>query len=186
MTWAPALAPGTYWIQIGTLGLNGFQGPLSNPIVPRRPSEDNSRSFNVGTNTWTQNFDGELAFDLPFELEGMSMPSACEPAYELRLFGKCPGLVRVEWANATPGRQQALVFGTGLGLTRIPEAYPCTGTPLGVRGQVRLVDPPGYFNTQEGSGALTGQAGANACGRYLQLVEGGSCRTSNVAQIPLN
>jgi hypothetical protein len=105
--------------------------------------------------------------------------------YSLALSGTCPGTVRVEWSGATPRAQQALVFGVRQGSTTIPGGNPCPGTTLGVAGQVRLVDPPGFFSTgQSGSGAIQGNAGAGVCGSFLQLVEGGTCQTSNVAQIP--
>lgn len=105
--------------------------------------------------------------------------------YSLALSGSCPGTVRVEWSGATPRAQQGLVFGARQGSTTIPGGNPCPGTVLGVAGQVRLVDPPGFFGTgQNGSGSIQGNAGAGACGSFLQLVEGGTCQTSNVAQIP--
>jgi hypothetical protein len=104
--------------------------------------------------------------------------------YRLRLSGSCPGQVQVAWSGGTPNRVQGLVFGQNLGSTTIPNQYPCAGTVLGVSGQVRLVDPPGFFSNQGGSGSINGNAGTAACGRYLQLVEGGTCQTSNVAQIP--
>lgn len=104
--------------------------------------------------------------------------------YRLRVTGSCPGRLTIAWSDATPGAQQGLVFGNNLGSTRIPNAFPCAGTQLGLQGGVQLVDPPGYFGTGSGQGSFNGNAGAAACGHYLQLVEGGSCQTSNVAQIP--
>lgn len=184
MTWAPPLPSGSYWIEIGTEGTLGFPGPLSNPIVPRDPENHNSRAFDVANNIWSQNFDNGLAFDFPFELEGTTSDNGCEPMYAMRLGGSCPGLITVEWSGATPDRTQGLAFGNRIGKTRIPQSYPCTGFVLGLAGQVRLVDPPGFFSTGSGAGQLSGKAAPAACGGYLQLVEGGSCRMSNVARIP--
>lgn len=107
-----------------------------------------------------------------------------EPEYLLTIDGDCPGRLEVAWDNATPNVQQAIVIGNTQGSTTIPNAFPCAGTQLGVAGNVMLVDPPGFFGTQSGSGIIRGNAGSGACGRYLQLVEGGSCNTSNVVQIP--
>ncbi len=105
--------------------------------------------------------------------------------YSLALSGSCPGTVRVQWSGATPQAQQAIVFGARPGSTTIPNGNPCAGTLLGLAGQVRMVDPPGFFGTgQSGSGSLQGNASSGACGGVLQLVEGGSCNTSNVAAIP--
>jgi len=101
------------------------------------------------------------------------------PQYTLRLSGNCPGTITVSWSNATPSRQQGIVFGANQGSTTIPNG-PCQGTILGVQGSVRLVNTIG---TGSGSGSVNGQAGTAACGHFLQLVESGSCNTSNVAQI---
>lgn len=104
--------------------------------------------------------------------------------YRLRVSGTCPGRVTVEWSGGTPNNQQGLVFGANQGNTVIPTNQPCSGTVLGVSGQVRLVDPPGLFGNQGGAGSISGSAGTAACNGYLQLVEGGTCQTSNVAQLP--
>lgn len=101
----------------------------------------------------------------------------------LQITGRCPGRLTVEWRGATPGRSAALIVGAVREPFTIPSG-PCGGTVLGISGQVRLVDPPGLFSTGDGSGTITGTAGSSACGRYLQLIEGGSCATSNVAPIP--
>lgn len=100
--------------------------------------------------------------------------------YALRVGGECPGRVTVDWAGATPNVQQGIVFGANEGNTMIPNG-PCQGTMLGVAGSVRLVRT---VSTGSGSGSTGGQAGTAACGHKLQLVEAGSCNTSNVATIP--
>lgn len=101
-------------------------------------------------------------------------------AYRLNVSGQCPGTVEVRWSGATPGVQQGLVFGANQGQTTIPGGA-CQGTVLGLQGQVRLVNT---FGTGNGSGAVSGRVGTGACGGFLQLVEAGSCNTSNVARIP--
>lgn len=100
--------------------------------------------------------------------------------YTLDVTGTCPGTVTVAWSNAQPNTQQGIVFGNNLGSTTIPNG-PCQGTVLGISGSVRLVNTIGSGN---GSGSVNGQAGSGACGGYLQLVQGGSCETSNPDQIP--
>jgi hypothetical protein len=120
-------------------------------------------------------------------LAGSSVTIAYNGATGYRLFvgGSCPGQVTVRWSGADPNAQQALVLGSNTGSFRIPNGFPCSGTTLGIAGGVRLVDPPGYFSTgSNGEGQFSGNAGTSACGRYLQLVQGGSCATSNVRQIP--
>lgn len=101
--------------------------------------------------------------------------------YALSVDGSCPGNLTVAWSGAGRG-QQGLVIGNREGSTTIPGG-PCSGTVLGVQGQVRLVTPPGIFRTRGGNGSISGHAGQGACGKYLQLVKGGTCNTSNVVQI---
>lgn len=100
--------------------------------------------------------------------------------YRLSVSGTCPGTVTVQWSGATPSVQQGIVFGQNQGTTIIPGG-PCAGTQLGVQGGVQLVNTIG---TGGGSGSVNGNAGTAACGHYLQLVEVGSCNTSNVDNIP--
>jgi len=112
--------------------------------------------------------------------DGLAAVTGGGGRYTLRLSGRCPGTLTVSWNNATPSRQQGIVFGNNQGTTTIPTGA-CAGTQLGVQGSVRLVNTVG---TGSGSGSVNGQAGTAACGHYLQLVESGSCNTSNVARIP--
>ncbi len=100
--------------------------------------------------------------------------------YGLSVRGQCPGALTVSWSGATPSRQQGIVFGNSTGSTMIPNGA-CAGTQLGIQGGVQLVNTIG---TGSGGGSVNGNAGTFACGHYLQLVEAGSCNTSNVAQIP--
>lgn len=101
----------------------------------------------------------------------------------VRMFQGCPGGITIYWTGAGSSGRQALVIGDEPGATTIPEGLPCTGTVLGVRGRVRLVSPPGFFDVQGGQGMMSGNATPAACGRYLQLVKGGNCETSNIAII---
>lgn len=102
--------------------------------------------------------------------------------YTLTITGTCPGQVTISWSGATPNAQQALLFATSQGNFVIPTGRPCAGTQLGLSAnQLRVVTPPGTFSTGNGSGSISGNAGAQACGGFLQLIQGGSCTTSNVA-----
>ncbi len=103
-----------------------------------------------------------------------------EGGYLCSVSGQCPGTVTVRWDGATPNRQQGIVFGNNQGQTTIPSGV-CQGTSLGISGSVRLVN---IIGTGGGSGSVNGRAGTAACGHYLQLVESGTCNTSNVARIP--
>ncbi len=99
--------------------------------------------------------------------------------YQLEVTGECPGTLTVSWSGATPSRQQGLVLGDRIGSTTIPRG-PCRGTVLGLQGRVQLIRT---LPTGSGSGSVNGTANA-FCGRQLQLVESGSCNTSNVVAIP--
>jgi hypothetical protein len=102
----------------------------------------------------------------------------------LQADGTCPGTVTVEWDGATPNRQAGLVFSARQGSFTI-SGGPCDGTQLGLgTNQLQLVRTLSTGAT--GSGRLSGNAGAGACGGFLQLVvaDGSPCTTSNVAQIP--
>ncbi|MCC6908743.1 MAG: hypothetical protein IT430_12435 [Phycisphaerales bacterium] len=112
--------------------------------------------------------------------DGLAAVTGGAGRYTLRISGACPGTLTLSWNNATPSVQQGIVFGQNQGSTIIPGG-PCAGTMLGVQGSVQLVNTVG---TGSGSGSVNGRAGTAACGHYLQLVEAGSCNTSNVAQIP--
>jgi len=102
--------------------------------------------------------------------------------YTCSLDGQCPGTVRVAWSNAPANTQQGIVFARNTGNFTIPGG-PCQGTQLGLgTNQLQLVNTIGTGN---GSGAVNGQAGAGACGGYVQLVAIGTpCQTSNVVQLP--
>lgn len=102
--------------------------------------------------------------------------------YTCTVTGSCPGTVNVAWENATPNRQQGIVFASNTGSFSIPSG-PCQGTVLGLGSRnLRLVNTVGTGN---GSGSVNGQAGSGACGGYLQLVTvANPCVTSTVDQIP--
>lgn len=96
----------------------------------------------------------------------------------------CPGPITVSWTGSPGSGQQALVVGNNLGSTTIPNNQPCSGTLLGVSGGVQMVSPPGLFSNQGGAGSINGNVNsAGVCGRYLQLVKGGTCDVSDVEPI---
>lgn len=104
----------------------------------------------------------------------------CGGGYTLNVTGSCPGSVNVAWSGAQPSVQQGIVFGNNLGTTIIPTG-PCQGTSLGISGSVQLIQT---ISTGNGGGSINGNANQGACGHYLQLVQAGSCQTSNPDQIP--
>ncbi|HMV65674.1 MAG TPA: thrombospondin type 3 repeat-containing protein [Myxococcota bacterium] len=94
--------------------------------------------------------------------------------------GACPGPIAFSASGLTPGGPIAVISATGLGGLQIP-AGPCAGFPTGLDTSAQLVKTV----TANMSGEIAAQptAPAFACGRYVQLVDMATCRTTNVAQI---
>ncbi len=133
-----------------------------------------SRIVMDSTNNGGSQIEGNTAWD---NIEVIAGP----PSLSLSVTGTCPGTVTVAWNNATPNTQLAIVFGQNQGSTIIPGG-PCAGTQLGLQNGVQLIRTVG--SGANGNGSVNGAAGTAACGHFLQLVEVGSCDTSNVDQIP--
>lgn len=107
--------------------------------------------------------------------------AACMGDYTFTLTGTCPGRLTLEWSGATPDHVQGFIWGTDQGHLLLRRG-PCAGTVLGLgRGDwIYLVK---VLGTGSGSGVVHANAG-NYCGGYVQLIEGGTCRTSNVEPVP--
>lgn len=105
----------------------------------------------------------------------------------ISLQGSCPGTMRLSWSGAPAGRPAGIAIATGQGNFTIPGGA-CAGTQTGLNNTLSLLTPPGVFNTgPNGSGSFSGNAGPNACGRFIQMLVVGPgappCGTSNVLQI---
>lgn len=100
--------------------------------------------------------------------------------YTLTVTGQCPGLVTIEWSGATPNHRQGTVIARQRGSTTIPSGG-CQGTVLGLQQSVWLTH---VFGTDKGFGTHSGWMAAGYCRWFIQLVEGATCHTSNVAQLP--
>lgn len=103
-------------------------------------------------------------------------------SFGLDVDATCPagGAATVRWRNGTPGGTVALIRATGTGSFTIP-AGGCSGTQLGLQGNVSLVGT--YASSPAGSGNLAFNLPAGACGRYLQAVDLNTCATSGVFMI---
>ncbi len=101
--------------------------------------------------------------------------------YTVTVSGVCPGRITLEWSVATPHRWQGILTSRYRGQWRIPVGQ-CRGTVLGLDERVTLMK---IIPTGEGSGSVsaTGSFGGT-CRADVQLVEGVSCNTSNVALLP--
>ncbi len=113
--------------------------------------------------------------DIP--MPGFNGATARASEYTVAVSGVCPGRITLEWSGATPHRRQGIVFSRYQGQSVIPEGA-CKGTTLGI-SQPTLVR---VIGTDGGSGALN--VLTQLCAGYVQLVESGTCRTSNVARVP--
>ena len=97
--------------------------------------------------------------------------------------GACPGTVTVDFRGATPNSTLGLLFALSPGNASVPNNQPCAGTQLGLsNNRLQLVTT--FPSGPDGQGQRSGRAGVSACGGFLQIIEAGSCTTSNVDQIP--
>jgi len=96
--------------------------------------------------------------------------------FDITLTGPCPGQKTLAWTGAGSG-QMGIVIGNAQGNTTIPFG-PCQGTVLGIRGSLLLYN---IIGTQGGAGQVSGTVGNNACDKFVQCINTGSCDTSNVA-----
>lgn len=98
--------------------------------------------------------------------------------------GTCPGggPIEVSWSGATPNGQVALLFALSQGSFVIPPGNPCAGTQLGLSGNQLQVGFQGSAGA-DGSRTVDSNAGAGACGGFLQLLDISTCGLSNVVQI---
>ncbi len=102
--------------------------------------------------------------------------------FTLTASGVCPGLVTVEWENATPNSTVALIFAKNTGNFVIPFG-PCQGTVLGLGSQsIRLVNT--FPSGANGSGTRSGQSQSGACHGFMQMHDLPNCRLTNVVQHP--
>jgi hypothetical protein len=94
--------------------------------------------------------------------------------------GACPGPIAFSASGLTPGRQVAVIASTGTGGLTIPVGT-CAGFPTGLDANARLIT----FVNADANGEIAAMptAPAYACGRYVQLVDMATCRTTNVAQV---
>ena len=159
-----------YWVMIYTSDPNGAtwgaaSDPLDGTIAPTGAELDTGCVFfgNGTPQAWTI-----------FASEGGGGPT-------IRVGGSCPGTVTVDYSGFTPSTTVGVIYANSTGSFVIPGG-PCAGTQLGLSSSgLQLVNT---FNSGSGSGQVQGQAGVGACGGFLQLIEAGSCATSNVGQIP--
>ena len=133
-----------------------------------------------GTPTGFRFFAGGSSAGNAVGWDNMSIAPASEDL-SISVSGTCPGRVDVSYENATPDTTLALLFAANTGNVVIPNG-PCAGTQLGLgANQLQVVR---QFNSGNGSGQTGGNVPGRACGGFLQMIEAGSCATSNVAQLP--
>jgi len=129
---------------------------------------------------------GINVFGVDYDIMGLMQGTSGGGGFSLSVTmpNGCPGPITVGWSGSPGNGQQALVLGNQQGTFTIPGQQPCPGTILDIQGGIQLVDPPGFFDNGGGSGSLNGNVrNQGVCGKWLQLVKGGTCETSNVAQI---
>lgn len=116
-------------------------------------------------------------------VNGIAQWRDCNLDIQLDVAATCPGggPVEVSWSGATPDANVAIIFAANTGNFAVPYG-PCSGTRLGLGSQgIRLAATA--RSDSQGGGDVQGTIPANACGRYLQLLDLAACETSNVARI---
>lgn len=108
-----------------------------------------------------------------------SLPVSAAPVLT-KTSGTCPGPMTYQATGTTPGTLSKLLFALNTGSYVIPNG-PCAGTVLGL-GQAGLTVVQTSPNNN-GIAVFSGVAGPNACGKFLQAVDGGTCLTSNVVVV---
>jgi len=115
------------------------------------------------------------------EIPCLGLSAAAQaPEYTATVTGLCPGRMTLEWSGARPNRRQAILLSLHRGQWTIPGGA-CQGTVLGLGEYVWLM---AIVRTRDGNGLVRIVTGSGLCGGFVQLVESGTCRTSNVARVP--
>ncbi len=102
----------------------------------------------------------------------------------LEVTATCPegGPMSIDWTNATPAGEVALIYGSNIGGMVIPDGHPCAGTRLGLGMASIQIAWQGYAG-DDGYNTIYGSAPSAACGGYMQLLDLTTCETSNVVLI---
>jgi len=99
---------------------------------------------------------------------------------ELSITGSCPGAVSIIGMGATPNAGVGIISSASEG-SDVLNGGPCAGSVSGLTN-------PSFFNiiptNGNGDAQFDGNAPANICGRFLQLVDANGCVLSNVVAIP--
>lgn len=134
-------------------------------------------------------FDGDDTADFAGSAPSGGFGAVCftylsDCSLRLYVVATCPGggPIEVRWEHATPDALIALLYATNRGSYRVPFGQPCQGTVLGLGPSQLQVVYRGHAG-EFGSRALSGIAGPNACGGWLQLLDTESCATSEVVLI---
>lgn len=130
-----------------------------------------------GTTTWIpHNFRGNAT--PARQIRGT--PSVGRP--RLQLAGACPGSMTLTFTGGTPRSRIGILIAADTGSFTIPGG-PCRGTVLGLSSRgLQIVATP--LTDGDGRFEFSRNVGTAVCGRFLQAVDGPTCVTTNVVQIP--
>lgn len=171
----------------GTLD-NDLDGEFGPPFAGPLPSTSTSSLHFQGlaSDRSTNNFDDYRVTPAPavfFNAAGSRFAVGDGSVFGFEVVGHCPGTINLTWSGATVGRQIAIIFAANRGSVVIPPGNPCDGTQLGLGAQsIQLVQTIG--SGTNGINSINGNTSSGACGRFLQLLDLDTCRTSNVEMIP--
>ncbi|MCC6907882.1 MAG: hypothetical protein IT430_08090 [Phycisphaerales bacterium] len=128
------------------------------------------------------------AYDVVIEGEcGQIISRAAQltvPGIALSVDASCPGggAASVQWSNASPGGDAAILFSPSPGLQTIPGGMPCAGLQLYLDPNRLQIVWTGRSDPH-GARVLNTNAGPAACGGFIQLVDLSMCVASNAARV---
>jgi len=103
-------------------------------------------------------------------------------AQVLTLTGPCPGVKTIQVTGATPVVRVYFIHAANIGAWVVPPGQLCSGTFTGLAAPVTVA---GFLPSDAfGNITTTATIPPAVCGnRYLQVVDGATCTTSNVVLI---
>jgi hypothetical protein len=163
---------------------NGMRFTLTDPGAPSLEGAyiiatdivgfDNSRVTSDGSRV-ALNFSGMVSNG--FVTLGFPM---VDSGPELDITGTCPGTIRANFSDFTPGGQIALTAARRAGSTAIPVGS-CAGTLLDLAAP-RLIRT--LTADANGELALSSQLSRAVCGQLVQAVDLDTCEVTEVVQLP--
>lgn len=141
---------------------------------------------NVSAWSFSQTFDSDATIDyfcephLALGMEGTVIVGSGASQAILDVLGACPGVITITITGLTPNTPTGLLFSAAEGDSQLVGG-PCAGAQTGLDNPNLLTVVNSDAN---GEVSLSPNAPANACGFFLQAIDGATCVASTVGQVP--